>query len=238
VNVSASTAACGGSPRLPPWCWRVSPLITWPGYPNRARFGRNVRRDCLRGAPSDPLDVGAAERLPLIGERISDFADLVATAIANAATRADLIASRARIVTDGNKQRPCSNTSTRRSFVTISSKSSSTTAGPSSDCETPPTATSRDFQRLARRQSPKKLHQRCRYCARKLDRLAVADVWRSSPAEEHGLRGRNWTTATPTSGSGRREVYGLSGNVHRETAHASRKAGAGEPLARFEAAGT
>jgi signal transduction histidine kinase len=43
--------------------------------------------------------VGAAETLPPDTEaRMSDFADLVATAIANAATRAELIASRARIV--------------------------------------------------------------------------------------------------------------------------------------------
>jgi signal transduction histidine kinase len=43
--------------------------------------------------------VGAAESLPPDTEaRMSDFADLVATAIANAATRAELIASRARIV--------------------------------------------------------------------------------------------------------------------------------------------
>src|ERR1700731_158386 len=41
----------------------------------------------------------APEPLPPDTEaRIGDFADLVATAIANAATRADLIASRARIV--------------------------------------------------------------------------------------------------------------------------------------------
>jgi signal transduction histidine kinase/putative methionine-R-sulfoxide reductase with GAF domain len=43
--------------------------------------------------------VGAAQSLPPDTEaRIGDFADLVATAIANAATRAELIASRARIV--------------------------------------------------------------------------------------------------------------------------------------------
>jgi signal transduction histidine kinase len=43
--------------------------------------------------------VGAAESLPPDTEaRMGDFADLVATAIANAATRAELIASRARIV--------------------------------------------------------------------------------------------------------------------------------------------
>jgi signal transduction histidine kinase len=43
--------------------------------------------------------VGAAELLPPDTEaRMGDFADLVATAIANAATRAELIASRARIV--------------------------------------------------------------------------------------------------------------------------------------------
>ena len=43
--------------------------------------------------------VGAAEPLPPDTEaRMSDFADLVATAIANAATRAELISSRARIV--------------------------------------------------------------------------------------------------------------------------------------------
>jgi signal transduction histidine kinase len=43
--------------------------------------------------------VGAAESLPPGTEaRMGDFADLVATAIANAATRAELIASRARIV--------------------------------------------------------------------------------------------------------------------------------------------
>jgi GAF domain-containing protein len=43
--------------------------------------------------------VGAAESLPPDTEaRMGDFADLVATAIANAATRAELVASRARIV--------------------------------------------------------------------------------------------------------------------------------------------
>jgi signal transduction histidine kinase len=45
------------------------------------------------------VGVGSSRPLPTdIEPRISDFADLVATAIANAATRAELIASRARIV--------------------------------------------------------------------------------------------------------------------------------------------
>jgi signal transduction histidine kinase len=47
-----------------------------------------------------------SEPLPLdTEERIGDFADLVATAIANAATRAELIASRARIVTAADNAR-------------------------------------------------------------------------------------------------------------------------------------
>jgi PAS domain S-box-containing protein len=50
--------------------------------------------------------VGAAESLPPDTEaRIGDFADLVATAIANAATRDELIASRARIVAAGDEAR-------------------------------------------------------------------------------------------------------------------------------------
>jgi GAF domain-containing protein len=51
--------------------------------------------------------VGAAESLPPDTEaRMGDFADLVATAIANAATRAELIASRARIVAAADDARP------------------------------------------------------------------------------------------------------------------------------------
>jgi GAF domain-containing protein len=50
--------------------------------------------------------VGAAEQLPPdTEERMSDFADLVATAIANAATRSELIASRARIVAAADEGR-------------------------------------------------------------------------------------------------------------------------------------
>jgi len=52
--------------------------------------------------------VGSAAPDPLPPDteaRISDFADLVATAIANAATRAELVASRARIVTAGDEAR-------------------------------------------------------------------------------------------------------------------------------------
>jgi GAF domain-containing protein len=46
------------------------------------------------------------EPLPLNTEaRLHDFADLIATAIANAATRAELVASRARIVTTGDEVR-------------------------------------------------------------------------------------------------------------------------------------
>jgi GAF domain-containing protein len=49
---------------------------------------------------------GAPDALPADTEaRIGDFADLVATAIANAATRAELVASRARIVTAGDEAR-------------------------------------------------------------------------------------------------------------------------------------
>ena len=59
-----------------------------------ARWGPE-RAAMLWGAAT----VGAAESLPPDTEaRIGDFADLVATAIANAATRDELIASRARIV--------------------------------------------------------------------------------------------------------------------------------------------
>jgi GAF domain-containing protein len=48
----------------------------------------------------------AADPLPPDTEaRIGGFADLVATAIANAATRAELVASRARIVTAGDEAR-------------------------------------------------------------------------------------------------------------------------------------
>jgi signal transduction histidine kinase len=52
--------------------------------------------------------VGSAAPDPLPPDteaRIGDFADLVATAIANAATRAELVASRARIVTAGDEAR-------------------------------------------------------------------------------------------------------------------------------------
>lgn len=50
--------------------------------------------------------VGAAKQLPPdTEERMSAFADLVATAIANAATRAELIASRARIVAAADEAR-------------------------------------------------------------------------------------------------------------------------------------
>jgi signal transduction histidine kinase len=75
------------------------------------RTAARVRELGIRAAAGAPITVdgrvwGAAfadsrERAPLPRDtesRISDFADLVATAIANAATRADLIASRARIV--------------------------------------------------------------------------------------------------------------------------------------------
>ena len=49
---------------------------------------------------------GTAEPLPADTEaRVGDFADLVATAIANAATRAELVASRARIVAAGDEAR-------------------------------------------------------------------------------------------------------------------------------------
>jgi PAS domain S-box-containing protein len=52
--------------------------------------------------------VGSAAPDPLPPDteaRIGDFADLVATAVANAATRAELVASRARIVTAGDEAR-------------------------------------------------------------------------------------------------------------------------------------
>jgi signal transduction histidine kinase len=72
----------------------------------------------IRQAVGAPIVVGArvwggavvassrSEPLPAdTEERISDFADLVATAIANAATRAELIASRARIVAAADNAR-------------------------------------------------------------------------------------------------------------------------------------
>jgi signal transduction histidine kinase len=52
--------------------------------------------------------VGSAKPGPMPSDteaRMNDFADLAATAIANAATRADLVASRARIVTAGDEAR-------------------------------------------------------------------------------------------------------------------------------------
>ena len=52
----------------------------------------------LGSAAPDPLP-------PDTEARIGDFADLVATAVANAATRAELVASRARIVTAGDEAR-------------------------------------------------------------------------------------------------------------------------------------
>src|SRR5689334_16032927 len=54
------------------------------------------------------LVIGTAQTVPLPAEtetRIGDFADLVATAISNADTRAELTASRARIVTAGDAAR-------------------------------------------------------------------------------------------------------------------------------------
>ena len=77
-----------------------------------------IRRLGLRSAVGAPiiidgriwgaLVVGSSQTEPLPPEteaRIGDFADLVATAIANAATRAELTASRARIVTAGDQAR-------------------------------------------------------------------------------------------------------------------------------------
>src|SRR5215207_2522487 len=54
------------------------------------------------------LVIGSSQAEPLPPEtetRIGDFADLVATAISNAETRAELTASRARIVTAGDQAR-------------------------------------------------------------------------------------------------------------------------------------
>lgn len=54
------------------------------------------------------LVIGSSQREPMPAEteaRIGDFADLVATAISNAETRAELTASRARIVTAGDQAR-------------------------------------------------------------------------------------------------------------------------------------
>jgi signal transduction histidine kinase len=77
-----------------------------------------IRRLGIRSAVGAPiivdgrmwgaLVIGTAQAEPLAAEteaRIGDFADLVATAISNAETRAELTASRARIVTAGDQAR-------------------------------------------------------------------------------------------------------------------------------------
>jgi signal transduction histidine kinase len=77
-----------------------------------------IRRLGIRSAVGAPiivdgrmwgaLVIGSARTAPLAAEteaRIGDFADLVATAISNAETRAELTASRARIVTAGDQAR-------------------------------------------------------------------------------------------------------------------------------------
>ena len=62
----------------------------------------------INGSIWGALVIGSAQSDPMPPEteaRIGDFADLVATAIANAETRAELTASRARIVTAGDQAR-------------------------------------------------------------------------------------------------------------------------------------
>jgi PAS domain S-box-containing protein len=62
----------------------------------------------IDGAIWGALVIGSAQAEPMPPEteaRIGDFADLVATAISNATTRAELTASRARIVTAGDQAR-------------------------------------------------------------------------------------------------------------------------------------
>ena len=71
----------------------------------------------LRLVPTVPEAPAMAHRMAIVGSlkpeplplnteaRLHDFADLIATAIANAATRAELVASRARIVTTGDEVR-------------------------------------------------------------------------------------------------------------------------------------
>ena len=84
----------------------------------RGRTAERVRRLGLLSAIGAPiivdgrtwgaLVIGSSQAEPLPPEtetRIGDFADLVATAISNAETRAELTASRARIVTAGDQAR-------------------------------------------------------------------------------------------------------------------------------------
>jgi PAS domain S-box-containing protein len=62
----------------------------------------------INGAMWGALIIGSSQSEPMAPEtetRIADFADLVATAISNAETRAELTASRARIVTAGDQAR-------------------------------------------------------------------------------------------------------------------------------------
>jgi signal transduction histidine kinase len=62
----------------------------------------------INGAMWGALIIGSSQPEPMAPEtetRIADFADLVATAISNAETRAELTASRARIVTAGDQAR-------------------------------------------------------------------------------------------------------------------------------------
>jgi signal transduction histidine kinase len=104
----------------------VAAMILSTGAPARidcfdgaaGRTAERIRQLGLRSAVGAPVIAGGGiwgalviassqtEPMPLDTEaRIGDFADLVATAISNAATRAELTASRARIVTAGDQAR-------------------------------------------------------------------------------------------------------------------------------------
>jgi PAS domain S-box-containing protein len=104
----------------------VAALIVASGAPSRiddfdgaeGETAERIRRLGLRSAVGAPiiidgkiwgaLVIGSSQAVPMPPEtetRIGDFADLVATAISNAETRAELTASRARIVTAGDQAR-------------------------------------------------------------------------------------------------------------------------------------
>jgi signal transduction histidine kinase len=104
----------------------VTAMILSTGAPARidcfdgaaGRTAERLRQLGLRSAVGAPVIAGGGiwgalviassqtEPMPLDTEaRIGDFADLVATAVSNAATRAELTASRARIVTAGDQAR-------------------------------------------------------------------------------------------------------------------------------------
>jgi PAS domain S-box-containing protein len=112
--------------RIPLDADNVAAMILDTGAPARrdgfdgvtAPTAERIRRLGLRSAVGAPiiidgriwgaLVIGSSQAEPMPPEteaRIGDFADLVATAIANAETRAELAASRARIVTAGDQVR-------------------------------------------------------------------------------------------------------------------------------------